>query len=273
MISSRLVPYVAYLRIYEPISKFPIQHQKVWKGLESSLNVGFYDDKNSLQRMISTALPVSNQNDVYTIVEKGKRYCCPKSSLTRSLAAINELRDSLPKQIFKYFVDKSYEEIEAFINQIEDKVVHIKSEAWNIPPRWFGLFRPEERNFGYIKNIPFTIFRTELGNALDRIQNMHKIVLSSFGSGQIEQDIGSLIEWLKNFDSKSIIELDYGGLALLMDNVLKNNGERGIQDDTSVDDLFMSLDGLVSEDGRKAGIGYERLVTKWRKVAAFEHAF
>jgi len=34
----------------------------------------------------------------------------------------------------------------------------------------------------------------------------------------------------------------------------------------------LSLSGLAAGDGEKAGEGYERLVSRWRKVAAMEQA-
>ena len=155
---------------------------------------------------------------------------------------------------------------------VQDKISHIKSETWNIPPRWFGLFKPEERFFGRDESGAFTYFRTNLNSAIKRCKFMHKIVLATFGIGPIEQEIRELIDWLNNFDQNSIIELDYGGLATYLDKVLISEGQSGIQSDTSVEDLQLSLAGLASSDSKKAGQGYERLISRWRKVANFEQA-
>ena len=46
----------------------------------------------------------------------------------------------------------------------------------------------------------------------------------------------------------------------------------GINDDTSIEDVAQSLAGLSAGDGAVAGQGYERLVSRWRSVQAFESA-
>jgi hypothetical protein len=53
---------------------------------------------------------------------------------------------------------------------------------------------------------------------------------------------------------------------------LIENGEPGLNADTSIEDVARSLAGLAAGDGALAGQGYERLVTRWRRVAAFEQA-
>ena len=57
-----------------------------------------------------------------------------------------------------------------------------------------------------------------------------------------------------------------------LDQSLKFNGEAGIESDTSVEDLHLSLSGLAQGDGARAGRGYERLISRWRRVASFEQA-
>ena len=46
----------------------------------------------------------------------------------------------------------------------------------------------------------------------------------------------------------------------------------GLDADSSVEDVLSSLAGLAAGNGSLAGQGYERLVSRWRKVAAYESA-
>ena len=73
-----------------------------------------------------------------------------------------------------------------------------------------------------------------------------------------EKKIGDLISTLTTKENleKSLIE----------------NGEPGLNADTSIEDVAKSLAGLAAGDGALAGKGYERLVTRWRRVASFEQA-
>ena len=68
------------------------------------------------------------------------------------------------------------------------------------------------------------------------------------------------------------MECDYGGLASYLEKSLIENGESGLSTDSSVEDVARSLAGLAAGDGSLAGEGYERLVTRWRRVASFEQA-
>jgi hypothetical protein len=61
-------------------------------------------------------------------------------------------------------------------------------------------------------------------------------------------------------------------LAVYLEKSIVENGEPGLSADTSIEDVAKSLAGLAAGDGSLAGQGYERLVTRWRKVAAFEQA-
>jgi hypothetical protein len=74
------------------------------------------------------------------------------------------------------------------------------------------------------------------------------------------------------FHPQSFLELDYGGLADYLERSLIEKGEEGLSADTSVEDVLYSVGGLSRGDGEAAGHGYERLVTRWRSVAAFEQA-
>ena len=68
------------------------------------------------------------------------------------------------------------------------------------------------------------------------------------------------------------MECDYGGLAIYLEKSLIENSQPGLNADTSIEDVARSLAGLAAGDGALAGQGYERLVTRWRRVAAFEQA-
>jgi hypothetical protein len=51
-----------------------------------------------------------------------------------------------------------------------------------------------------------------------------------------------------------------------------DSGGQGLESDTSIEDVWFSLQSLSNGDGVLAGQGYEALVKRWRKVAALEQA-
>ena len=97
-------------------------------------------------------------------------------------------------------------------------------------------------------------------------------MLGAFGQGAVEGEVAELLAWLEIFDPKSIVELDYGGLANYLNKQLIESGEVGLDADTSVEDVTTSIAGLTYGDGALAGRGYERLVSRWRKVSTLETA-
>jgi hypothetical protein len=111
-----------------------------------------------------------------------------------------------------------------------------------------------------------------MSKARERALNSHETVLGAFGQGPVEQEIENMIDWLELFHPESLVELDYGGLAAYLDSSLREKGLDGINDDSSIEDVAFSLSGLSAGDGAIAGQGYERLVTRWRAVQAFESA-
>jgi hypothetical protein len=155
---------------------------------------------------------------------------------------------------------------------LELRIPHILSETWMIPPRWFVLFNPEERLRGKNDDGPFTIMRTDISNAKKRCVSSHQIVRQAFGSGPVEQEIADILNWLNIFHPGSILECDYGGLALYLEKSLTHSGEAGLESDTSIEDVMLSLQGLSNGDGISAGQAYEALVRRWREVAALEQA-
>jgi excisionase family DNA binding protein len=145
----------------------------------------------------------------------------------------------MPSTVTPFFIPPALEEvITSGMESIEDRVPHILTETWMVPPRWLALFLPEERERGYREEVAYSIARTTIGKALERARNSHEVVLASFGEGVVEQEIENLIEWLELFHPLSMVELDYGGLAHYLDGTLKADGLAGIEDDGSIEDVM-----------------------------------
>ena len=266
-------PYVASLRIYEPLSSFEVNNQHTWSQIAITSPTGADEQKQALTRIIKSEPANLKLDGAHILDHEGKRYVAPWSTAARCWVALDDFKYSLPSSVVKFFIPNKIEEsIKGATELIEDKVSHILTSTWNIPPRWFALFQPDERLRGENDDGPFTILRTSISNAKSRAAFTHEAVVGAFGQGQVEAEIGELITWLEIFDNNSIIELDYGGLALYLNNLLTQNGEQGLLSDTSVEDVNTSIAGLASGDGALAGQGYERLVSRWRKVAALESA-
>jgi hypothetical protein len=266
-------PYVASLRVYEPLSTFTAQDQNRWRQLPATAVAEWDEQTRALHRVITAqALPVK-PDGAYILDQNGKSYVAPWSTTTRCWAALDDFKSSMPPAISKFFLAQSLEEsIRSNATLIEEKIPHIISATWSIPPRWFALFEPADRLRGKNDEGVFTTLRTPIFKAKQRCSHAHQVIVTAFGNGPIEQEIADLLSWLSVFHTDSIVECDYGGLAKYMEKLLIDGRQPGLTADTSIEDVARSLAGLAAGDGALAGQGYERLVTRWRGVAAFEQA-
>ena len=267
----RPTPYVASLRVYEPLEAFGAIEQLRWNEISMDQHTGEAEQLLALRRLVNPKPFVSRIDGAHIIEHEGERFVAPWSTALRTWAALSSFKESLPSTVTPYFLPAHIEEIlisgahEAEVGF--DKAPHILSETWVIPPRWFSLFSPEERLRGQSDDGFFTIVRTTLINARKRSQIAYAAVINAFGEGDVADEMKELVEWLDLFHPGSIVELDYGGLANFI-----ALAEGGIEEDTSLEDIQSSLAGLIAGDGQEAGIGYSRLVSRWRKVAMYEQA-
>ena len=99
------------------------------------------------------------------------------------------------------------------------------------------------------------------------IQDRIKVSGGKTAKADVSDEVKDLLEWLDLFHPRSIVELDYGWLAGFL---VQLDGSLDL--DTSIEDVHASIQGLIAGDGVAAGRGYERLVSRWRKVASLESA-
>ncbi len=269
----RPTPYVASLRVYEPISSFTPADRLRWSTIAATENSSRAEQILALRRIIFPESPALRPDGAHVLDVDERRYVSPWSTATRCWAAMEDFKSSMPSTVSSLFIPAGVEEVmTSGMNFLETKVPHILTENWIIPPRWFSLFLPEERVRGRDSQGLFTVVRTSLANAKARSHITHSAVQAAFGPGQVEEEILDLGNWLDNFHPESFLELDYGGLAEYLEKSLAGRGEDGLDADTSIEDVLSSISGLASGDGVLAGQGYERLVTRWREVASFEQA-
>jgi len=269
----RPTPYVSSLRVYEPLSVFNKGDQQRWSQIPITADTTGDEQHKALRRTIVTEPPASKPDGAHVLEIDAKRYVAPWSTSARCWAALEDFKSILPTSVGRFFLPKEFEAALSINSEsVEDKVSHIITATWSIPPRWFALFEPSDRITGSNEDGQFTILRTSISSAKQRCLFAHQAVVNAFGNGPIEQEIADLLAWLSIFDANSIVECDYGGLALYLEKSLIESGQPGLNADTSIEDLTRSLAGLAAGDGALAGQGYERLVTRWRRVAAFEQA-
>ena len=172
-------PYVASLRIYEPISAFPAADRLRWEKLDATLDSREEEQALALRRVVLPESPALRPDGVHILEVDGNRFISPWSTATRSWAALEDFKDSLPSTVVPFFLPPALEEVmTSGMESVEDRVPHIITETWMVPPRWLALFVPEERHRGYRAGVAFTTTLTTIAKAIERSQRSHEIVFN-----------------------------------------------------------------------------------------------
>ena len=267
-------PYVASLRVFEPLATFPPSQRERWR--RDAISIDRPDEQMlALHRLLTPERVNSRPDGAYSLKIENEIYIAPWSTTARCLGALEDFKSSIPELLVPLFVpratDEALTQLQFSLEGVSDPP-HIITETWVIPPRWFSLFTVEERLRGRDDNGPWVRMRTTMDNARRQANITLQTVLSAFGIGQVANELEELTDWLESFDARSIVECDYGGLATYLDSSIRSRGGSGIEDDCSLEDIRSSLAGLAAGDPIAAGHGYQSLVERWRGVAAYENA-
>ena len=182
-------PYVASLRVYEPLDSFGENIRAQWEKVGAQLHSRSEEQLDALKRLIQSKRSVHGPDGVHIIDHKGARFVAPWSTTQRCRTAIGEFKNSLPSSVIPMFFpsDDEMHELDTYIDlESTSKIAHIITETWIIPPRWFALFTPEERLRGHNSDGAFTTMRTKIELAKERCFATHQVVRKAFGPGPVE---------------------------------------------------------------------------------------
>ena len=100
----RPTPYVASLRVYEPLSSFPAADQIRWSSIPIQSYTGRDEELRALARTIILEPPSLKADGAHIIDHGDKRYVSPWSTARRCWAALEEFRNSLPSSVIPFFL-------------------------------------------------------------------------------------------------------------------------------------------------------------------------
>ena len=289
-----LQPFVAYLRVYEPLSALdaPLADQ-VRKALEdgplSRADVGARERELWLRSQLARPrrlLPGERSDgsvspdapfDVMTIspaevpgeVGPGP-LVCPLDLRAWSAAALVGFLATATGPLRDEAVAVEPETIRsrasAVMAELTAGAVHVISTTWTVPLPWFALVDPETRRVVQApKGDPErqVSWRVSMPDARARVARAHRVVTSSLGEAGPAKVLGDTGRWLDHFAPDSAVELDYGGLVQLID-------DEDLLEDSSATDVNAIVDALETGDAEEVALRYERLREFWGELARRE---
>jgi hypothetical protein len=291
-------PFVAYLRVYEPLSAFdaplaerlrdlvdraPLPHSAVgererelWlrsqlaaspRLLPGELPGGDSDPAAPLDAM--TLDPAEVPVDETATVGPGP-LVCPLDLRPRAAAALVGFLSGATVPLSEVALGVSAETARSraatAMAEAPGGAVHVVSSTWTVPLPWFALVDPEAKHVVLAprddpaRRVCWRIAMTDARRRTARAHAVARSALGEEGPVRVLRDTG---RWLEHFHPHSAVELDYGGLVQLMD-------DETLLADTSAEDVNDIVAALEGADADEVAKRYERLRDFWGEVAAHE---
>jgi hypothetical protein len=273
-----VVPYAAYLRVYEPLSAFEESEAARWASYARAGTTGTDTvttlREEQLQSLTSVlqpnglAAPSRFDDSAYLLWADDRVFVCPHDIRLRSWLALAELIDEIGDQQLRLLSPGSLEHVNpdfmSWRSKHPDAVPHIRQQTWHVPPSWFLLVDPEQREQYHVDDQASVRYRCPIVQARRRMGSAFAVVRRAFADEPVVDVLSALGSWLESFHPHSWIELDYAGVALLLGDRLE--GER------SCADVAEAVGALSRGDVADATAAYERVIEQWRSVRMNEHA-
>ena len=155
-----VVPYAAYLRVYQPLAAFPEPERSVWAEYVSadggSDRVAATDSEHveALRRLIAVppiVVPARESGEAYVRRAEGVTYVCPWQTRLRSWLALDGFADDLPPGLAdavmpREVADQAMRDFQRW-QGAKGGVARpfIQTSTWNVPMTWFVPFDAGER--------------------------------------------------------------------------------------------------------------------------------
>ncbi|MFF6775862.1 hypothetical protein ACFY8W_20180 [Streptomyces sp. NPDC012637] len=233
--SSVLVPYAAYLRVYEPLAAFQEPERGHWARYARRADVpGAQDElRRSLADLVPVPpvpVPVHESADAFVATVDGVVLVCPWRTRLRAWLAMRELvAGTLPAPVLDAMLppvvrEQAVSDHERWLERNPDARPWIRGAVWRVPPAWFALFSDEEREYepgeparaggpGGRRARPVFRYRTPMVQARRRLARALRTLRGAIAEGPMTESLVEVGRWLEEFHPRALVELDYGGLV------------------------------------------------------------
>jgi hypothetical protein len=270
-----VLQFASYLRVYEPLSAFDRERQHFWRryvreGRAVALGEGPHRQRAAVMEALGsgwTRLP-DLPDDAYVLETDNALLVCPWSLRVRVAEAALDARDGVPPVIADAFVPPTLAgAARDVVNRwrAADRPLHEQIATWGVPLRWFVFVDPSERHVETGAGRRQLRYRTGISNARRRAHRASSVLRKAVGDTPITEAVEEGARWLEEFHSRSVVELDYGGLVNLL-------SDEQLAADDSPELAAAGLAALARGDADAATAAYETLVSRWHAIQLLERA-
>jgi hypothetical protein len=207
----------------------------------------------------------SLREDAFVTVWNGVSYVCPRNIRLRMVEGVLAFSGTYPRIPLV-----SEEERESFKRELAglrsaDRRSHILASPWHVPLRWFGAFSPSEREIYERRDGLGIRYRTDLGEAVDRIGWAVRVLDGAGFPEPVVEQVRDLERWLAEFPAGSMLELDYAAVS-------DQFADADLTFDESAANVRQSLEALESGDGEASRTAYGQVSRRWASRQALTFA-
>lgn len=304
-----VLPYAAYLRVYEPVTAFPEPARTLWTVYADSrrrprrihaLGVELREAVLRLTGSPPEVVPERESRDAYVRRLEDMIYVCPWGTRLRSWLAFERFREEHAAGVAAAFVPPPLSErvrgdFEQWKNAGRSLRPHILTSTWHVPLDWFVPFARGERclmlgtpGTGYrladdtaedvAGHGPATaapartlIYVTSMEEARRRVAAALPVVRENLGEGA--QDV-----YLLSAGRLETLGRWLGGFHARALVELDYGGlvhlldDAALRTDESVAEMTVALTGMERGEVELTVAMYKRLLARWRPVRALEAA-
>jgi hypothetical protein len=290
-----VLPYAAYLRVYEPLSAFEEPELSRWVAYAASphrprrreaLGAEYGEALRRVTALPPIVVPDQESEHAYIRWAEGVIYVCPWQTRLRSWLALGHLRATARPPLADAFVPgQAAAAAQAFAHTYREGSslrTYIQTSAWSVPLPWFAMFSPAERwlalgprddtsggqaaTASAVRTLIYATAMTQARRRLARgLAAVRKGLRGPLGTDEdvrkrslgVTAELEDVGRWLEDFHPQSVVELDYGGLVnLLTDDALRS--------DQSVAEIRAAISGLNRDEPELAIAMYRRASDRWR---------
>ena len=298
-----MLPYAAYLRVYEPLSAFEEPELSRWVAYAASphrprrreaLGAEYAEALRRVTALPPVVVPEQESEHAYIRWAEGVIYVCPWQTRLRSWLALGHLRATARPPLADAFAPgPAAAAAQAFAHTYREGSslrTYIQTSAWSVPLPWFAMFSPAERwlalgpadeagggqpaTTSAVRTLIYATAMAQARRRLDRtLAAVRKGLHGPLGTAEdvrkrslgVTAELEDVGRWLEDFHPRSVVELDYGGLV----NLLTDEALRG---DQSVAEIRAAISGLNRDEPELAIAMYRRASGRWRALRATESA-
>ncbi len=210
VVSSVLVPYTSYLRVYEPLAAFAEPERSHWARYARREDLPTAQDelRRSLADLVSTppvGVPVHESGDAFVAELDGVVCVCPWRTRLRGWLALAGLGGMFPANVLDAVLPavvrgQAAADHERWQRLHPDARPWIRTTVWQVPVRWFVLFRDEEREYAAADGEgagPVLRYRTPMVEARRRLARALRTLRENVPEGPLTEGLVDVGRWFE----------------------------------------------------------------------------